>query len=195
MEIRAKQEWRNKEAQFIRKTRREIDQIRAVACTCTICQEEESEDQIKFRFSAVTLIICIIFLAICLIFGCARTAHAVQIPEERAIKAIIGEAESEGSKGMLAIACAISNRGTLSGVYGEKSPRVAAKKYSNETYLLAKNNWRRATEHPESCAFVDGADHWGSKKVDGGWIQKMKKMGFVKTCEYRGHEFYRRGKR
>lgn len=53
---------------------------------------------------------------------CSATLSAkevpTQIPADRAVKAILGEAEDQGPEGMFAVACAIRNRGTLKGVYG-----------------------------------------------------------------------------
>lgn len=136
-----------------------------------------------------------VIFAFCLILGCDE-AHANKIPEERAVNAIIGEAEGEGSKGQFLIACAIKNRGTLSGVYGEKAPRVVSKKYSKETLQSAKDAWFSANNEemnaPLSCELIKGADHWGSKQVDGAWIKKMQSKGFIKTFEYKSHVFFRK---
>lgn len=46
------------------------------------------------------------------------TAYAKEVPADLAIRAIIGEAENQGFDGMLAVACAIRNRGNLHGVFG-----------------------------------------------------------------------------
>jgi hypothetical protein len=113
--------------------------------------------------------------------------HAAEIPEPRAVNALIGEAEGEGYRGMLAIGCAIRNRGTLQGVYGEHAPRVVHHKYNLKTYALAVQAWRDSAKED----ITDGADHWGGKTVDSEWIAKMKRMGYKKTFEYRNQEFYR----
>lgn len=119
-----------------------------------------------------------------LVFGLEKGG----IDEKRAVNAIIGEAEGEGYRGMLAIAGAIRNRGHLIGVYGEKAPRVIGKKYSLKTLQLAKQAWRESANND----ITNGADHWGGKKVDVKWIAKMKSMGYKKTFEYREQEFYKK---
>lgn len=137
----------------------------------------------------------VIFLAFIFFPGCA--SYADHVPDNRAILAIIGEAENQGSEGMLAVACGIRNRGTLKGVYGEKAPRVVKKLYSQSIYDRAKIAWTLANENNDGtsddyCSFLDGADHWENIKAFGepSWASKM-----VKTYEYKDHAFYRaRGK-
>lgn len=104
-----------------------------------------------------------------------------------AIRAIIGEAGNQGYTGMLAIAGAIRNRGTLKGVYG-----VTAKHISKEpqwVFDLAKKAWVESATND----ITNGATHWGSTKVDGKWIKKMERNGFVKTFEHKEHKFYKKG--
>lgn len=127
-------------------------------------------------------------------------AHAEAIPTERAVKAIIGEAENQGSQGMLAVACGIYNRGTLRGIYGEKAPRVVGKKYSKETYTAAARAWDIASNPQEymsldeygapitACEFLGGADHWENIKAFGkpAWAK-----GMIETYRYKDHVFYR----
>jgi len=51
-------------------------------------------------------------------------ATRADICETDAIRAIVGEAANQGPEGMLAVAGAIRNRGTLHGVYGLHNPCV-----------------------------------------------------------------------
>jgi len=82
-----------------------------------------------------------------------------EIPKTRAVNAIIGEAEGEGYAGMLAVACAIRNRGTLKGVYGEKAVRVLKRKYSASVFVHAVKAWEESA-NPDNCTQIDGATHW-----------------------------------
>lgn len=137
------------------------------------------------RFPLIIAVICVTMaVATPLVLGHSQG----RIDSVRAVNAIIGEAEGEGYMGMLAIACAIRNRGHLRGVYGEKSSRVLGKKYSPKTLELAKKAWKESAVKD----ITNGADHWGGKAVDEAWIAKMKKMGFRKTFEYGNQEFYKR---
>ncbi len=69
---------------------------------------------------------------------------------------MIGEAASEGFDGMVAISCAIRNRGTLKGVYG-----LNAKHVDNEPRWV----WQMA-ERAYYTSFdkdvTNGATHWES---------------------------------
>lgn len=100
-------------------------------------------------------------------------AWAGELPKWRVVYAIIGEAEGEPYKGKLAVACAIQNRGTLKGVYGEKAPRVKQRKYSSKVLVSAIQAYEESL-HPENCTFIDGADHWeGTAFPEPYWAKSM----------------------
>ena len=71
------------------------------------------------RASASILTTLFIFLACC---GCG--VSYAEINDQQAVRAIIGEAGNQGERGMLALACALRNRGTLKGVYGLRAKHV-----------------------------------------------------------------------
>lgn len=133
-----------------------------------------------------------LIIGVCLIGSCSipKEVHA-EITTENAIHAIIGEAENQGDQGMLAVACALHNRGTLKGVYGLKSPRVLNHKYSKRTAQMASMVWTIATQTPDYCGFVKGATGWGNTK-DG---QEFAKAKWWKNCvvvyRHKDHFFYR----
>lgn len=120
-------------------------------------------------------------------------ASADTISRERAINAIIGEAEDQGQMGMNLIACAIRNRGTLEGVYGEKSKRVTKKMYPEEIYDMAAAAWDLSAPSDKygfiPCAMLHGATHWENIKAFGRpyWIKDM-----IVTHRYGDHVFYRK---
>ena len=93
--------------------------------------------------------------------GCCAFASSAIISEHKAVLAVIGEAEGEGYEGMLAVSCAIRNRGTLKGVYGLHSYRVVHHKYSNMTEATAETAWYNSRV-PEECTFIHGATGWGN---------------------------------
>jgi spore germination cell wall hydrolase CwlJ-like protein len=98
------------------------------------------------------------------------SVYAKELPRERVINAIIGEAEGEGYQGMLAVACAIRNRGTLKGVYGEHSKRVKEHLYSEKTYRMAV----KALEMALKCDITNGATHWeGTAFKVPSWAKRM----------------------
>ena len=98
------------------------------------------------------------------------------------VKCILGEARGEGYDGMVAIAEAIRNRGTLRGVYGCRA-----------VFNEPKWVWdlgRKAWEESEHTQIVKGADHWGSTKVDGKWIARMEKTMTFKA-QVKNHKFFK----
>ena len=140
----------------------------------------------KHLFSASCVVASILLAALLIIF-CPKV-HADEIPEERAIAAIIGEAENQDLYGMEAVACAIRNRGTLKGVYGEHAPRVRHHLYSAEIYKLAKVAWMLSKDED----ITGGATHWENVKAFGlpCWAKSC-----TETFRYKDHIFYRVTKR
>lgn len=133
-----------------------------------------------------------VILAFCLWNGCVPV-QAAEIPSlpykyeittDKAILSIIGEAENQGYTGMLAIACAIRNRGTLRGVYGLNAPRVKNQRYSKKTYEMAQKAWFASYR----VDVTNGATHWENIKAFGcpKWVKAC-----VETFRYKDHIFYK----
>lgn len=116
--------------------------------------------------------------------------QADAIPASQAVKALIGEFEGEGYDAMKAGACALRSRGTLSGVYGLRAPRVIKHLYSDDIEARAVVAWATSAD-PGACDYMKGADHWGSLTVDGAWIQRMKRAGYVHIITVKNTAFYR----
>ena len=127
----------------------------------------------KTKKIILTLIFLIIFHS---------TIYAKQIEQNKAIRAIVGEASNQGYQGMLAVACAIRNRGTLKGVYG-----LNAKHIDNEpqwVFTLAEKAW----EESENKDITNGATHWENIKAFGTpyWVASM-----IKVYQYKDQIFYK----
>lgn len=60
----------------------------------------------------------------CLAVACTLSVKAAGVPGPDAVTAIIGEAGNQSDRAMLAVACALRNRGSLQGVYGVRNPVV-----------------------------------------------------------------------
>lgn len=123
-------------------------------------------------------------LAFILLSGCQTPVYA-QVNAPKAILAVIGEAEAEGYRGMLAVACAIRNRGTLKGVYGLKSPRVRNHLYSAHTYALASAAWKESGNHD----ITEGATGWGNESD----LNKFCSTTWWHKCQitaYYGHQWF-----
>ena len=87
-----------------------------------------------------------------MLLGSSVVANATQ----KEVLCVIGEAEGEGYKGMLAVSEAIRNRGTLKGVYGCSAPRVVRHKYSAAVLQTANRAWNDSAD----TDITHGATHW-----------------------------------
>lgn len=157
-------------------------------CECSACESERLfTDEEKFYLSASVLGWCVL-LATLLIFLFllipTSKAEAAEIKKEKAVLAIIGEAENQGYNGMLAVAGALRNRGTLKGVYGLHAPRVKARKYTAATYQLASKAWAESATHD----ITHGGTHWENVRAFGCpyWVKSC-----IKVFAYKDHVFYR----
>lgn len=130
------------------------------------------------------------------VFSAVPTAHAQEIFETDAIRAILGEAENQGPKGMHAVATGIRNRGTLKGVYGHlaviensghyarltpKGPRMISKKIVDQ----ARHAWRISKDHR-----LHTGTHWENIGAFGEptWVQAS---GMEPVYTYRDHVFFK----
>lgn len=136
----------------------------------------------EFTFIGIYTAIALI-IAVFLWNGCA-VASADEIPTDKAILAVIGEAENQGYKGMLAVSCAIRNRGTLKGVYGLINPRITTHKYSYKIYDMATRAWF-ASYYTD---ITNGATNWENVKAFGcpSWMKRC-----VETYRYKDHIFFK----
>ena len=137
------------------------------------------KDLIIKGVSMKTCYILIIAIIFCLVHC---LAYADSIDQSSAVRAIIGEASNQGYTGMLAVSCAIRNRGTLKGVYGLNAAHV-----SNEpqwVYDLALKAWLQS----ESTDITGGATHWENVKAFGVpyWAGSM-----VQVYQYKDQVFYK----
>jgi hypothetical protein len=128
-------------------------------------------------------IVFVIFLIIGFIIISCNPVHAYT--DKEAVIAIIGEAENQGYKGMLAVACAIRNRGTLKGVYGLNSKRaIRVFKTDRKVRIMAIKAWNESMLKDITC----GATHWENIKAFGKpwWASKC-----VVTLRHKDHVFMR----
>ena len=148
---------------------------------------EEQENVNKLESLLTPILVGAFIFAIWILFSIFCTKAHADIPKDLAVKAIIGEAENQKYKGMLAIACCLRNRNTLKGVYGLHSPRVIKHKYSNQTLLLANKAW----EESRYLDITNKATGWGNNKD----VIEFKRQGWFKNCKVTAiinqHIFYK----
>lgn len=134
------------------------------------------------NYSGVVLAISMLLALLLLMLAVAAQADEV-LNDDVCIKCVMGEARGEGYQGMVAVSEALRNRGTIRGVYGCHAVFNEPK----WVWDLARKAWSESAH----SNLVNGADHWGSTKVDGKWIAKMEKtMTF--TAQVNNHRFYKR---
>lgn len=141
------------------------------------------EDKSAIAYAITSAILTLVIGSI-IFFSSTMTAKASEISDDNTIiECIIGEAEGEGYDGMLAVAEAIRNRGTLRGVYGCKAKRVVNKMYSTAIYKTANKAWHDSA-HTNTVA---GATHWeGTAFKTPYWAKDM-----IITATIRNQRFYK----
>jgi len=74
-----------------------------------------------------------------------RHCHAeVRLPDQAAIRAIVGEAANQSDRVMLAVAGALRNRGTLAGVYGLNAPITRSS--TSAVWARAARAWAQSAQ-------------------------------------------------
>ncbi len=154
----------------------------------------------KTKLTLASLLLCAFALNAATVLDCGDTsplshrqtclpvskrghARALQtINPQLAVKAIIGEAAGEGDTGMLAVAAAIRNRGTLRGVYGVKNPIA-----QNPSATLLKRA-ERAWALSRTIDITRGATHWENVRAFGEpyWAKSL-----TVTTNISNHRFYK----
>jgi hypothetical protein len=119
-------------------------------------------------------------LCLCLL---ACVSARAELDQNLAIRAIIGEAADQGSRGMLAVACAIRNRGTLAGVCGLQARHVDRE--PGWVWARARAAWIRSA----TVDITAGATHWENIAAFGlpYWAHTM-----TVTVVIGDHRFFRR---
>jgi len=112
----------------------------------------------------LSLLLCVLCVSVATHASAARTIDAAQ-----AVRAIVGEAASQGERGMLAVAGAIRNRGHLEGVYGLNNPQ--AEKASPSIIARAQLAWAISATND----ITGGATHWENVRAFGPpkWARHM----------------------
>ena len=127
-----------------------------------------------------------LIITILIILTCCKVLFAEEIPDNLAVRAIVGEASGEGYYGMLDIASAIRARGSLRGVYGLNASHID--KETKKTWELALKAWKTSKYSP-----THKGGYWGSIKCDKKWLAKMESdKRYVKVYSRGNHIFYKK---
>lgn len=112
-------------------------------------------------------------LAILIMFAMACPAKA-EVPQQLAVRAIVGEASGEGYSVMLAHAHAIRNRGTLKGVHGLRALHI-----NGEPQWVWRQAQRAWTASAHSKDGTHGASYWFSED-DMRFLQRTRPYWFMR---------------
>lgn len=141
--------------------------------------------------SLITLLVAT--LLIMASYAHAETIHAETIPDDVAIKCILGEVRGEyhdyGYNALLANAEALRNRGTTQGVYGCKAHFDHELSYLKRMGIF--ENAVKAWKESAHSNLVKGASYWGSLIVDQKWIKEMKRKGYKETYRIGNTAYYK----
>jgi hypothetical protein len=129
----------------------------------------------------VSLVLCLLFLSIP-----SASAQVVSFTPENCIKALVGEVEGESFQTKLATAECLRNRGSLKGVYGINSRRIA--KASKKVWDDCERAWNQSSR----ANLVKGATVWGNASD----VKIFKKSKWFKSYEFvrkiGHHSFFRK---
>lgn len=145
---------------------------------CPTCLEIQKSQMANARADSLRPLAIIALLAILHLPSSILAA----VPQEQAIRAIVGEAANQGRAGMLAVAGAIRNRGTLKGVYGLKSKVLSQQ--PEWVWERARLAWAMSATNDISR----GATHWENIKAFGEprWAKSL-----TVTTNIGSHTFYK----
>jgi hypothetical protein len=112
--------------------------------------------------------------------------YAIQVPQDVAVRILIGEAGNQGEKGMICVAEVLRRRESYKGFYIYDLERY--RKLPRSVRERAARAWTKSS----TTNFTSGADHFFN-------VHSFKKPYWVsycvKTYEYRDHVFYKEVKK
>lgn len=116
------------------------------------------EDE-KTMFSASMLFISILIAGLMFIVSCIHStpAHA-EIPQDKAIRILVGEASNQGFKGMVCVAEVLRRTGSTRGFYGLHASHSAHE--PKWVWEMARKAWMASA----STNYTHGADHFENLK-------------------------------
>lgn len=134
----------------------------------------------KQVFSALSVIGGLILAAILIL--CAGLAQAGEIPEDVAVRVLIGEAGNQGEHGMICVAEVLRRRGSTNGFYGLKAKHVDQQ--PAWVWEMARRAWRASA----TTNYTAGATHFENVKAFGTpyWVKSMDLV-----YQHKAHTFYR----
>lgn len=145
-----------------------------------------SEMPLWREVARVVILTAIVLTALFLLRGCGEPAWSAEIPQDKAVRILVGEASNQGFKGMVCVAEVLRHKGSTKGFYG-----LAAPHSTNEpkwVWNMAKKAWLAS----KTTNYTKMADHFENINAFGCpyWVKSC-----VLTFQYKDHKFYREVKR
>lgn len=148
------------------------------------CNEEFDHFQRPGTIFNILWIILLTSILITIVFlckGCDSPAWAGEIPQDKAVRILVGEASNQGYLGMVCIGEVLRRVGHTKGFYG-----LNAKHSAHEpawVWIQARKAWLASA----TTNYTHGADHFENLKLDTPyWVKNC-----VLTFRYKDHAFFR----
>jgi hypothetical protein len=163
--------------------------INATVISHGLCEADFAKRMAEVRlmkaaknFCAKVGVLLLLVFIVTLPLQAGETPAPPPLDSRLAVRAIVGEAANQGERGMLAVAGAIRNRGTLRGVYGVKNP--VADRQPAWVWARAEKAWRDSATND----VTHGATHWENCRAFGtpAWARSM-----TVTATIKDHTFFK----
>lgn len=163
----------------------DVDSVNGFMCgTCTTDKYSEVfSHRVSSEFNAFkALLYGSILLLITCIPAYASPSKIQGIPEDLAVKCVLGEASNQGAKGMQAVGEVLRRRGSTKGLYGCKN--AVSGMASAKLRAQAREAWKAS----ERSNLTKGADHFENVEAFGvpKWARSLKPVAKIGN-----HTFYR----
>lgn len=134
----------------------------------------------SLEFIVLGIVVSAMIVLVSFLFSSCEPAWGEPLfNDENCIRACMGEARGEGFQGLLAVSCALRNRGTLKGVYGFNA------KFKEPEYVW--NMARKAWKESKYKDVTNGATHWESTNFKVPYWAKDMSVSY----RYKKHIFYK----
>lgn len=119
-----------------------------------------------------------------LLFWAMTTLAFAAVPENKAVRAIVGEASDQSFEGMVAVGEVIRRRGSVSGLNGYKA--MSSRKESPEVWDKAREAWRfsETTNLSKGATFFENI-------YDFGFPESWDREKFVCVAQLGDHWFFK----
>lgn len=139
-----------------------------------------NRDTVEEILRVIFYIVCIVVILL-MLCGCGDPAWSAEIPQDKAVHILVGEAANQGFIGMVCVGEVLRHKGSTRGFYG-----LNAKHSAHEpkwVWNMAKKAWLAS----KTTNYTKYADHFENLKLDTPyWVKNC-----IKTFQWKDHIFYK----